>query len=148
MQKIIDSRKLLGLSKDSDLKEIKSTYRSLMKEFHPDTFQGTGEEKLALEEKSKQVIEAYHLLVSVAPETQEQGRAQYTETVLASAIEDYSYRKQTLLIKFDDGSSYEYFEVPKSIYTKLVNSDSPARFSRRHIYHSYVYRKVTKAMED
>jgi curved DNA-binding protein CbpA len=147
MQKIIDSRKLLGVSKSSDLKELKSIYRNLMKSYHPDTVQAE-EEKQALEEKSKQVIEAYHLLASIAPETLEQGRAQYTETVSACAIEDFSYSKQTLLLRFDDGSSYEYFEVPKSIYTKLINSDSPARFSRRHIYHSYVYRKVSKAMEE
>lgn len=148
MQKIIDSRKLLGVSKNSDLKELKSIYRNLMKTYHPDTLQGNDDEKQALEEKSKQVIEAYHLLASIAPETLEQGRAQYTETVSACAIEDFSYSKQTLLLKFDDGSSYEYFEVPKSVYTKLVNSDNLGRFSRRHIYHSYVYRKVTKAMED
>lgn len=147
MQKIIDSRKLLGVSKDSDLKEIRSTYRNLMKEFHPDTIQGTDEEKSLLEEKSKKVIEAYQLLSSIAPETLEQGLQHYNETILNCVIDDFSYSKQTLLIKFDDGTSYEYFEVPKSIYTKLVNSDSPARFSRRHIYHSYVYRKVTKGLE-
>lgn len=147
MQKIINSRKLLGVNKETDLKELKSVYRNLMKSYHPDTLQGTEEEKLALEEKSKEVIEAYHLLSSIAPETLEQGREQYTATVSACAIEDFSYSKSTLLLKFDDGTSYEYFEVPKSIYTKLVNSDSPARFSRRHIYHSFVYRKVTKAME-
>jgi hypothetical protein len=147
MQKIIDSRKLLGVSKDTDLKAIKSTYRNLMKEFHPDTIQGTDEEKLVLEEKSKKVIEAYQLLSSIAPETLEQGLEHYNETISNSIIEDFSYSRQTLLIRFDDGTSYEYFEVPKSIYTKLVNSDSPGRFSRRHIYHSYVYRKVTKGLE-
>jgi hypothetical protein len=148
MQKIIDSRKLLGLTKDSDLKEIKSTYRNLMKEFHPDVIQGTEEEKLLLEEKGKKVIEAYQLLSSIAPETLEQGRDHYNETIANCMIEDYSYNKQTLLIRFDDGTSYEYFEVPRSIYAKLVNSDSPARFSRRHIYNSFVYRKVTKALEN
>jgi hypothetical protein len=30
----------------------------------------------------------------------------------------------------------------------LVNSDTPDRFARRHIYHSYVYRKATKAAEE
>lgn len=147
MQKIIDSRKILGVSKDNDLKEIKKTYRNLMKELHPDVFQGAEEDKVVFEEKSKKVIEAYQLLSSIAPETREQGREHYNETISKCMIEDYSYNKQTLLIKFDDGTSYEYFEVPKSIYTKLINSDSPARFSRRHIYHTYVYRKVTKALD-
>ena len=147
MQKIIDSRKILGVTKDNDLKEIKTTYRNLMKELHPDVFQGNEEDRGEFEERSKKVIEAYQLLSSIAPETLEQGRDHYNETISECAIEDYSYSKRTLLIKFDDGTSYEYFEVPKSIYTKLVNSDSPARFSRRHIYHTYVYRKVTKALD-
>ena len=146
MQKIIDSRKILGVTKDNDLKEIKTTYRNLMKELHPDVFQGNEEDRVAFEEKSKKVIEAYQLLSSIAPETLEQGREHYNETIANCMIEDYSYSKQTLLIKFDDGTSYEYFEVPKSIYAKLINSDSPSRFSRRHIYHTYVYRKVTKAL--
>ena len=148
MQKIINSRKLLGVDKTAGLKELKSIYRNLMKEWHPDTFQGTDAEKQELEEKSKKVIEAYHLLVSVAPETIEQALPEYTETITASTILDFTYTRQILQVHFQDGSSYEYFEVPKAVYAKLVNSDSPDRFSRRHIYHSYIYRKVTKAMED
>jgi len=148
MQKIINSRKLLGVDKTVGLKELKSIYRNLMKEWHPDTFQGSDAEKLELEDKSKKVIEAYHLLVSVAPETIEQALPEYTETITASTILDFTYTRQILQLHFQDGSSYEYFEVPKAIYAKLVNSDSPDRFSRRHIYHSYIYRKVTKAMED
>jgi hypothetical protein len=47
---------------------------------------------------------------------------------------------------FADGSRYEYFGLPKSTYEKLVNSDTRDRFARRHIYHSFTYRKVNKAM--
>ena len=145
MKRIIESRKLLGVDKDADLKELKSIYRNFMKEWHPDKFQDDHERKLEAEEKSKAFIEAYHLLVSVAPETHEQQVEQYTEVVNSSKITDFQYKSTTLLVNFADGSAYEYFGLPRSIYMKLINSDAPDRFARRHIYHSYVYRKVTKA---
>lgn len=147
MKRIIEHRKLLGVDKTADLKELKSVYRNLMKEFHPDKFQDNEEEKLAAEEKSKKFIEAYHFLVSIAPETIEQALPEYTATVNTSQILHYSYEKQILQLNFVDGSSYEYFGVPKTLYIKLCNSDVPGRFCRRHIYHEFVYRKVSKAVE-
>ncbi|MBL7858544.1 MAG: KTSC domain-containing protein [Cyclobacteriaceae bacterium] len=146
MKKIIESRKLLGVDKEVDLKELKTLYRNLMKDWHPDRFQDNHEAKLEAEEKSKAFIEAYHLLVSVAPETHAQQLEQYTEVITSSRMVDFQYKAQTLQINFVDGSSYEYFGVPKNIYIKLVNSDTPDRFGRRHIYHSYIYRKVSKAI--
>ena len=117
-----------------------------MKDWHPDKFQDSTE-KLTAEEKSKSVIEAYHLLVSVAPETHEQQLDQYTEVITASKIVDFKFKSQTLQVNFTDGSSYEYFGLPHSIYNKFLNSDTPDRFARRHIYHSFIYRKVSKAVE-
>ena len=145
MKKIIESRKLLGIDKTADLKELKGIYRNFMKEWHPDKFQDNHDLKLEAEEKSKAFIEAYHLLVSVAPETHEQQLEQYTEVVNSSKITDFEYKSQTLKVNFADGSVYEYFGIPKNTYTKLINSDAPDRFARRHIYHSYLYRKVAKA---
>ena len=148
MKNIIESRKLLGVDKATDLKGLKSIYRNFMKEWHPDKFQDNHDLKLEAEEKSKAFIEAYHLLVSVNPETHEQQLEQYTEVVNSGKITDFQYKGQTLRVNFIDGSVYEYFGLPKSIYIKLTNSDAPDRFARRHIYHSYLYRKVTKAMAD
>src|SRR5687768_9587330 len=145
MKKIIESRKLLGIDKAADLKELKVVYRNFMKEWHPDKFQDDHELKEKAEEKSKAFIEAYHLLVSVAPETHEQQIEQYREVINSSRIADFQYKAQTLRINFADGSAYEYFGLPKSTYIKLTNSDAPDRFARRHIYHSFLYRKVTKA---
>ncbi|MDO7744740.1 MAG: DnaJ domain-containing protein, partial [Pedobacter sp.] len=59
MKKIVDYRKLLGVQKDAELKELKTIYRNLMKEFHPDKFQ-EDEARVAAEVKSKEIIEAYH----------------------------------------------------------------------------------------
>jgi curved DNA-binding protein CbpA len=145
MKKIIDSRKLLGVDKAADLKELKVIYRNFMKDWHPDKIQDDPKAKLEAEEKSKAFIEAYHLLVSVAPETHALELEKYTELITSSRMVDFQYKSQTLKINFVDGSSYEYFGLPKNIYEKLVNSDTPDRFARRHIYHSYIYRKVSRA---
>ena len=130
------------------MKELKSVYRNLMKEWHPDKFQDNEEEKLAAEEKSKELINAYHFLVSIAPETMELALPEYKETVASSQVMDFSYEKQILKIQFTDGSSYEYFGVPKTLYIKLCQTDIPARFCRRHIYHEFIYRKAGKATEE
>lgn len=147
MKRILEYRKLLGVEKTAELKDLKVIYRNFMKDWHPDKFQDNHEAKLEAEEKSKAFIEAYHFLVSIAPETRAQQLEQYTEVITSSKMIDFQYKSQTLQVNFADGSSYEYFGLPKNIYGKLVNSDTPDRFARRHIYHSYVYRKAGKALE-
>lgn len=144
MKKITDYRKLLGTTEVSTLTELRSVYKSLMKTWHPDRFNDNHEQKLEAEEKSKTIIEAYHFLVSIAPETREQSFAEYTITTTTSNIADFDYRQQTLTIKFLDGAEYEYFDVPRNVYIKLVNADSPGRFARRHIFNEYVYRSTSK----
>ncbi|MET3981477.1 curved DNA-binding protein CbpA [Mucilaginibacter sp. UYP25] len=144
MKKIVDYRKLLNVTEAAELAELKSTYRSLMKEWHPDKFQDSEDSKHQAEEKSKTIIEAYHFLVSIAPETRAQSIAEYTATTGTSAIVDFEYKSQVLRVDFTDGNSYEYFDVPKAVYVKLVNADSPGRFARRHIYTEYVYRSTSK----
>jgi len=146
MKRIIEYRRLLGVDKSADLKELKSIYRNFMKEWHPDKFQ-SDEEKAAAEEKSKAFIEAYHFLVSIAPETQAQNLEEYTAAITTSRMTDFEYKGQTLQVFFADGSAFEYFGVPRNIYLKLVNTDTRDRFARRHIYHEFTYRKVTKAVE-
>jgi DnaJ-class molecular chaperone len=148
MKKIIESRKLLGVDKTTELKELKTIYRNFIKEWHPDKFHNDHEAKTQAEEKSKAFIEAYHLLVSIAPETREQQTEQYSQVTTSSRIADFQYKNQTLEINFQDGSCYEYFGLPRSVYIKLVNSETPDRFARRHIYHEYVYRKASKPAEN
>ena len=115
-----------------------------MKEWHPDKF-AQGEEQLAAEEKSKKMIDAYHFLVSIAPETHAASFEEYNNIISTSMIVDFSYKGTTLQITYAEGNSYEYFDVPKATYVKLVNADTPNRFARRHICGSFVYRKVSKA---
>lgn len=148
MKRIANYRKLLGVTPEADLKELKSVYRNLMKEWHPDKFAHNEEEKLAAEEKSKVLINAYHFLVSIAPETMEQALPEYKAMITASQVMDFNYEKEILKIQFTDGSTYEYFGVPKNLYIKLCQTDIPDRFCRRHIYHEFIYRKLSKATEE
>ncbi|MBC7693934.1 MAG: KTSC domain-containing protein [Burkholderiales bacterium] len=144
MKKIVEYRKLLGVDKAVTLAELKSLYRNFMKEFHPDKIQDNEELKLEVEEKSKKIIEAYHFLVSIAPETVESTLEDYNNTTGTSQIADITYTGKRLRIDFQDGSGYEYFGVPENTYIKLVNADSQGRFARRHIYTSFLYRNVSK----
>ena len=134
----------MGVSETSELKELKTVYRNLMKDWHPDKFQDNPDEKQAAEEKSQKIIEAYHFLVSIAPETRTHTLDAYTETTTNSGIIDFEYKGEILSISFSDGAVYEYYGVPKAMYVKLINAETPARFARRHIYHTYIYRSTSK----
>lgn len=144
MKKIIGYRKLMGVQESTELSELKTVYRTLMKNWHPDKFHDNEDLKAEAEAKSKHIIEAYHFLVSIAPETRQQTLEAYNLTTTTSGIADFEYKGEILQIKFLDGTSYEYFGVPKSIYVKLINAPAPGRFARRHIYNSFVYRGVNK----
>ncbi len=144
MKRIIEYRRLLDITPNADLTELKTTYRNLIKEWHPDKHAGDDERKAEAEHKSKNIIEAYHFLVSIAPETQAFNLETYTQTINTSGIDDYQYKGQTLKITFQDGSVYEYFGIPKNTYNKFVNSATLLRFARRHIFSSYTYRNVSK----
>ncbi len=147
MKKIVEYRKLLNVTKDATLKELKSIYRNSMKENHPDKFT-SDEDKLAVEELSTLTIEAYHFLVSIAPETLEKDKAEYTKTVSSVNILDFYMDKTVLYVQFLDGNKYEYFGVPKNTYIKMVNAESPSRFARRHVYNNFLYRSASKLVAE
>lgn len=144
MRKIDSYRRLLEVTEKTSLADLKSVYRNLMKNFHPDKFQDNDAEKIIAENKSKAIIEAYHFLVSIAPETIAKSFDQYQNTINTSNIEEFEYKTEILTINFSDGSCYEYFAVPKSVYVKLVNAPAQARFLRRHIATEFIYRSTNK----
>lgn len=144
MKRIIDSRKLFDVSADADLSKLKNVYRKLVKEWHPDKFQEGDPLKAQAESKSKAIIDAYHFLVSISPETHALNLEDYTNTITTSGIDDYSYKGVTLKITFQNGNVYEYFGVQKNVYNKLNSSPTQARFARRHIFNSHMHRSVMK----
>ena len=143
MKKIVEYRTLLGVTKAATLKELKTIYRNCMKDMHPDAISDDVERQLA-EEKSKEIIAAYHFLVSVAPETLGKDKAEYTRITTSTNIADFYYDNSVLYITLLDGNSFEYFGVLRPTYIKMVNAESPSRFARRHIYNEYIYRSTSK----
>lgn len=147
MKRINEYKKLFSIDQDIDLKILKTTYRNLVKEWHPDKFEDTDVRKEEAELKSRQIIDGYHFLVSIAPETITANQEEYNSTINESNISDYKHKGLLLEVTFLDGSTYEYFGVPKSVYIKLINSDKQLRFARRNIFNSYLYRKIKKSQE-
>lgn len=147
MKRVNEYKKLFKVEQDTDLKKLKTTYRNLVKEWHPDKFTAGDEKAEEAEKMSRQIIDAYHFLVSIAPETKTANLDEYTATINESGIADFKHKGLLLEITFLDGSSYEYFGVTKAVYSKLVNSDKQLRFAKRNIFNSFLYRKSKKALE-
>jgi len=148
MKRIIEYRKMFNASKDTELSQLKKTYRELVKQWHPDKFQ-EGDPKLReAQAKSKEIIEAYSFLVSISPETHTQNSEEYETTTRTSGIDDYQYKGVNLKVTFQNGHVYEYYGVPRNIYNKLNSSPTIDRFARRHIFHSHIYRKIMKGTEE
>ena len=145
MKRINEYKKLFGVEKEVELKPLKKSYRNLVKEWHPDKFLNGDPLQEEAEVQSRRIIDGYHFLVSIAPETKESNLGVYTKTITNSDIEDYKHKGLLLEITFLDGSTYEYFGVTKQIYIKMVNSNKLNRFAKRSIYPNYTYRKTKRS---
>jgi DnaJ-class molecular chaperone len=140
MKRINEYKKLFSVEADIELKPLKKKYRDLVKEWHPDKFQAGDELKAEAELQSRKIIDGYHFLVSIAPETIEANLDSYTETINTHGIADFQHKGLVLEITFLDGTTYEYFGVTKQVYIKMVNSNKLNRFAKRSIYPNYTYR--------
>jgi len=147
MKRINEYKKLFGVEKEIELKLLKRSYRNLVKEWHPDKFQEGDALKEEAELQSRKIIDGYHFLVSMAPETKEKNLPEYTETITNAAILDYQHKGLLLEITFTDGATYEYFGVTKPMYLKMINSGNLNRFAKRTIYPKYTYRKSKRTLE-
>ena len=67
MKRISQYKKLFSVEKEIDLKTLKKSYRNLVKEWHPDKFQENDSKAEEAELKSREIIDGYHFLVSIAP---------------------------------------------------------------------------------
>jgi hypothetical protein len=147
MKRINEYKKLFGVEKEIDLKTLKKTYRDLVKEWHPDKFQSGDPLQVEAEIQSRRIIDGYHFLVSIAPETLEANLESYTETINVAGIADYHHKGLLLEITFMDGTTYEYFGVTPQVFQKMINSDKINRFAKRAIYPNYTYRKSKRSLE-
>jgi DnaJ-class molecular chaperone len=144
MKRINQYKKLFQIEEQIELGALKSTYRSLVKQWHPDKFQDDDPMKAEAELMGRQIVDGYHFLVSIAPETKEATLQEYQQTIMECGITDFKHKGLLLEITFSDGSTYEYFGVNANVFKKFLNSDKQVRFAKRFIYEAYLYRKSKK----
>src|SRR5690554_7722062 len=89
MKRINQYKKLFNVESTIDLAELKKTYRSLVKEWHPDKFQEDDEKALEAETMSRDITQGYECLISIAPATIENNLEEYKHIM--------EYRKSTRL---------------------------------------------------
>jgi DnaJ-class molecular chaperone len=146
MRRINAYRKMFNAEGDTSLKELKTTYRGLVKQWHPDKFQDGDTQKAEAEVKSQEIIDGYHFLVSISKETKEADLEDYKTRTTVTGIADFQFEKKILEVTFLDGAVYEYFGVNPNVFQKMVNTDKLMRFAKRNIFNSYLYRQSKKGM--
>lgn len=104
--------KILGVKKDSTQEEIKSSYKNLIKKYHPDLYQG---DKAYAEKKTKEINGAYEVLSD--PEARKQYDLEMfppapTYGYYSSSSDNYSYTPP----KYDNPPS-DYYSKYKSQYS-------------------------------
>lgn len=144
MKRVNQYKKLFKVEGAINLKELKKSYRGLVKEYHPDKFQDEVEKEEA-GVKSLEIIDGYHFLVSISPETKEANLEEYAATISQSQVADYQHKSMRLEVTFTNGDTYEYFGVNRKLFLKFLNSKSLNNFGKRNIFNSFLYRKIKKA---
>jgi hypothetical protein len=69
-------------------------------------------------------------------------RVRVTSSSIASA--GYSAEGSTLEVEYLNGSVYQYFAVPKSVFDSLLMSDSKGTFVSERIRGHYPYRRIDR----
>ena len=146
MKRINEYKKLFNVDKDTDLKTLKKSYRNLVKEWHPDKFQEGDTKAIEAEGMSRKIIDGYHFLVGIAPETKAAKLDEFAATT-SSGISEMLHEGQVLEITFVDGATYEFFGVDKKLFNKLLEADKQTRFGKRKIFNAFLYRKLKKELQ-
>ncbi len=144
MKRVNEYKKLFEIEGAIELGQLKTKYRNLVKEWHPDKFQADDEKAAEAEEKTRKITDGYHFLISIAPETKAANLEEYTKTTSESGILNYRHKSMKLEVEFMDGTTYEYFGVTEKMYGKMINADNPYRFAKRNIFNEFLYRKSKK----
>ena len=144
MKRIKEYKKLFNVEGAIDLKELKKSYRGLVKEWHPDKFTDAAKKEEA-DVMSTKIIDGYHFLVSIAPETKEANLDAYKKTITEFQVADWYHKSMLLEVTFTDGNKYEYFGVSKVLFGKFINAKSMNNFGKRNIFNKFTYRKSMKA---
>lgn len=66
------------------------------------------------------------------------------QMVLSSEIEwiGYEHKNRMLQVEFIEGQTYQYQNVPETVYEDFLNADSHCRFLDSEIKGRYPYRRI------
>jgi len=156
---------ILGVTRHSTPVEIKKAYRRQIKKWHPDKFQHQPDKLLEAVEISKQINEAFRLLKNYIPSVTGSSiskRKKFTDSkstskhtggkpvfhrvkVNSSTIWSIGYDAFTkiLEVEFYEGGVYHYFEVPETVYTKLMFADPVEGYFSMNIASKYRCEQMT-----
>ncbi len=150
---------ILGVTRNSTPDEIKKAYYRQIKKWHPDKFQQQPDKLSQAIETSKQINQAFLLLKNYAPPAMSsttQKREKFRDSkstskrtggkpvfhrvkVNSAKIWSIGYDTFTkiLEVEFYEGGVYHYFEVPETVYTKLMFADAVEEYLNKNIATKY-----------
>lgn len=63
--------------------------------------------------------------------------------VTSSNISAIGYEGSTLYVRFNNGSLYEYYNVPSSVYSGLMSASSHGSYLASHVKGTYRYKQIS-----
>ncbi len=68
----------------------------------------------------------------------------HREAVSSSNIRSIGYDAQAMIleVEFHDGSVYQYYRVPQSVYKGLMSAESKGSYLHAHVKSYYSYKRV------
>lgn len=134
---IADPFKVMGVSPDISDEELKKTYRTLSKKYHPDS---NPDDPAAAEEKFKQVHEAYQQIKTA----RERGTSAYGQSGRGAGT---GYGQTTYADDFGYGSFYDFFNQWSrySEQQRSAQESNEMRAARNYINNGY-YQEALNAL--
>lgn len=64
--------------------------------------------------------------------------------VVSSDLSEVGYDPTTMVLEivFHSGGTYQYFDVPETVYQELLSSESIGRFFHAHVKNNYRYTRL------
>ena len=69
------------------------------------------------------------------------------KSVISSNINGYDYNNKTLKIKFQNGNTYEFYNVPEDVIKEFDKSKSKGKFFYSDIKGRYDFKKINEEVE-
>lgn len=130
---------ILGVSRNASQKEIRTAYKKLIKQYHPDLYQG---DKIFAEKKTQEINEAYDILSDNTKKYNYD--LSITTNYNTSTSQAYDYTPP----KYSSGysSPYSYNNYKNSYYSKYNNNNSTNSYSNKKDTREVIYDEFAKKL--